>query len=68
MSTLNEIAANHARMAQALVEAPVEPSERHSPMVQGFEAPPTHAQPYMPLHLLAGMKDNHPAQVTGYLL
>ncbi|MFW0754319.1 hypothetical protein ACN1C3_06150 [Pseudomonas sp. H11T01] len=69
MSTLNEIAANHARMAKVLAEeASVELSERHSQIVGSFEAPSTHAKQHIPLHLLAGMKDKHPGQVTGYLL
>ncbi|WP_150806655.1 hypothetical protein [Pseudomonas fluorescens] len=68
MSTLNEIAANHARMAKALAEESTELNERHTQIVGSLEAPATHAKQHVPLHLLAGVKDNHPGQVAGYLI
>ena len=67
MSTLNEIAANHARMAKALVEESTGLSERHTQIVESFEVPSTDAQ-HVPLHLIAGVQDNHFGQTTAYLL
>ncbi|APV42044.1 hypothetical protein SAMN04490185_3419 [Pseudomonas frederiksbergensis] len=67
MSTLNEIAANHARMAKALVEASTGPSERHTQIVETFEVPTLDAQ-HMPLHLIASVQDNPFGQATAYLL
>ncbi|KAA0981926.1 hypothetical protein [Pseudomonas sp. ANT_J28] len=69
MSTLNEIAVNHARMAKALVEVSTGLSERHTQIVDSFkvEVPSMDAQ-HMPLHLIAGVQDNHFGQATAYLL
>ncbi|WP_415760243.1 hypothetical protein [Pseudomonas sp. LT1P18] len=67
MSTLNEIAANHARMAKALVEESTRLSERHPQIVDSFEVPSMDAQ-RMPLHLIAGVQDNHFGQAPAYLL
>ncbi|MEO8640662.1 hypothetical protein [Pseudomonas sp.] len=69
MSTLNEIAANHARMAKALVEESTGLSERQTQIVDSFEVevPSMDAQ-HMPLHLIAGVQDNHFGQATAYLL
>ncbi|VVQ29088.1 hypothetical protein PS943_01136 [Pseudomonas fluorescens] len=66
MSTLNEIAANHARMAKALVEESTGLSERHTQIVDSFEVPSMDAQ-HMPLHLIA-VQDNHFGQAAAYLL
>ncbi|WP_166367315.1 hypothetical protein [Pseudomonas akapageensis] len=68
MSTLNEIAANHARMAKALAEASIEPSERQPQLVASFEVPTIDPQQHIPLHLIAGAQDNHLGQATGYLI
>jgi hypothetical protein len=65
VSTLNEIAANHARMAKALVEESTGLSERHTQIVETFEVPSIDAQ-HVPLHLIAGVQDNHFGQVSGY--
>lgn len=67
MSTLNEIAANHARMAKARAEESTELSENHAQIVRTFEAPSPHAIQQMPLHIV-GAKDNYLGQSTGYLL
>ncbi|MHC8401567.1 hypothetical protein ACYZTX_19410 [Pseudomonas sp. MDT1-17] len=65
MSTLNEIAANHARMAKALVEESPGLSERHTQIVETFEVSSIDAQ-HVPLHLITGVQDNHFGQTTGY--
>jgi len=65
VSTLNEIAANHARMAKALVEESTGLSERHTQIVESFEVPSTDAQ-HVPLHLIAGVQDKHYGQATSY--
>lgn len=66
MSTLNEIAANHARMAKAKEEESTGLSERHLNIVGSFEiAGGDELQP-MPLHLIAVASDNTMAQVAGY--
>ncbi|ROM90278.1 hypothetical protein [Pseudomonas brassicacearum] len=68
MSTLNEIAANHARMAKANAEESTGLSERHLQIVGSFEIPSTDAQQHIPLHLIAGVQDNHFEPATGYML
>ncbi|WP_223484988.1 hypothetical protein [Pseudomonas sp. A-RE-19] len=68
MSTLNEIAANHARMAKAKEEESTRLRERHLQIVGSFEIPSTDEQQHMPLHLITGVQDNHLGQATGYLL
>ncbi|WP_460146075.1 hypothetical protein [Pseudomonas sp. S2_A02] len=67
MSTLNEIAANHARMAKAKEEESTELYERHVQIMGSFEIPSLDEQPHMPLHLITGGQDNHLGQATGYL-
>ncbi|CAK9889425.1 MULTISPECIES: hypothetical protein [Pseudomonas] len=61
MSTLNEIAANHARMTNAVAAGTTEPSERQPLLVVGFQAPAAldgHAP--VPLHLmLAAQEPSH---------
>jgi len=64
VSTLNEIAANHARMAKALEES-TRLSERQTVIVDSFEAPSMEAQ-HMPLHLIVAAQDNHFGQVPSY--
>ncbi|MEA1028366.1 hypothetical protein T3A99_07250 [Pseudomonas sp. N-137] len=60
MSTLNEIAANHARMAKA--KAKEEESIRlralHSQIVGSFDIAPVEAKQKMPLHFMAGVQDH----------
>ena len=68
MSTLNEIAANHARMAKALTGESIEVCERQPQIVGGFEVSSIDEQPLIALHLLAGVQDNHLGQAAGYLL
>ncbi|WP_318652622.1 hypothetical protein [Pseudomonas sp. PDM09] len=68
MSTLNEIAANHARMAKAKEEESTGLSERHLQIVGSFEIPSIDDQQHIPLHLITGAQDNHLVQATGYLL
>ncbi|WP_030130289.1 hypothetical protein [Pseudomonas sp. QTF5] len=67
MSTLNEIAANHARMAKAKEEESTGLSERHLQIVGSFEIPSIDEQ-HIPLHLITGGQDNHLGQAAGYLL
>lgn len=68
MSTLNEIAANHARMAKAKEQESTGLSERHLQIVGSFEIPAIDEQQHIPLHLITGVQDNHLGQATGYLL
>ncbi|MGL6246188.1 hypothetical protein [Pseudomonas sp.] len=67
MSTLNEIAANHARMAMAKAEESTGLSERRPQIVGSVEIPSTEQQ-HIPLHLIAAVQDNHLGQVAGYSL
>ncbi|MEO6679000.1 MAG: hypothetical protein ABIO21_16685 [Pseudomonas sp.] len=62
MSTLNEIAMNHARMAKAKEEESTGLSERHLHIVGSFEVPCVETQPHIPVHLIAGAADNHLGQ------
>ncbi|KAA0975354.1 hypothetical protein FQ185_07495 [Pseudomonas sp. ANT_H12B] len=59
MSTLNEIAANHAKMAKALIEEPTALSEQPLQLVASFEVPSIDVQ-HMPLHLIVGAQDTPP--------
>ncbi|CRL47567.1 MULTISPECIES: hypothetical protein [unclassified Pseudomonas] len=68
MSTLSEIAANHARMAKLQAQESSGLSERHVQIVGCFEVPVMEEQQHIPLHLIAGVQDNHLAQAAGYLL
>jgi hypothetical protein len=52
-------------MAKALVEESTGLSERHTQIVDSFEVPSTDAQ-HVPLHLIAGVQDNHFGQATSY--
>ncbi|MET1069647.1 MAG: hypothetical protein ABWY28_16700 [Pseudomonas prosekii] len=67
MSTLTEIAANHARMAKEMAEKSTDLTERHLQIVGGFEVPAADEQPHMPLHFIAVVQDAHLVQATGYL-
>ncbi|BCX67289.1 MULTISPECIES: hypothetical protein [Pseudomonas] len=66
MSTLNEIAANHARMAKAKEEEATGLNERQLQIVGSFEIPCLEKQQQVPLHLMAAAQDNHVAQVAGF--
>ncbi|MFJ7285385.1 hypothetical protein [Pseudomonas sp. NPDC099000] len=66
MSTLNEIAANHARMAMAKAEESTGLSERHLQIVGSVEIRTSDEQPNVPLHFIAVAQDNHLAQAAGY--
>lgn len=68
MSTLNEIAANHARMAKAKAEESTGLSERHLQVVGSIEIPCIDEPQHIPLHLITGVQDNHLGQAAGYLL
>lgn len=59
MSTLNEIAMNHARMAKEKAAESIELSERHLQIVGSFEIPPIDVQQNIPLHLIAGAQEGH---------
>ena len=68
MSTLNEIAANHARMAKAKEEESTVPSERQLHVVGSIEIPSIDAQQHVSLHLIAGVQDSNLGQGVGYAL
>ena len=68
MSTLNEIAANHARMAKEKAEESTELSERHLQIVGSFEVASIEVQQNIPLHLIAGAQEGHLAHATGFAL
>lgn len=65
MSTLNEIAANHARMAKALEEASVEASKRTPQIVGSFVVPSSEPETNVALHLIAGVQNGQPGMVAG---
>lgn len=52
-------------MAKALAEKSTGLSERQTQIVETFEVPSIDAQ-HVPLHLIAGVQDNHFGQATGY--
>ncbi|WHS62352.1 hypothetical protein [Pseudomonas sp. G2-4] len=58
MSTLNEIAANHARMAKAKEEESIRLSALHGQVVGSFEISPPEAKPQIPLHFMAGVQEH----------
>ncbi|WP_130931551.1 hypothetical protein [Pseudomonas sp. Sample_24] len=69
MSTLNEIAANHARMAKAKELEATGLGERQLQIVGSFEIPSLeNQQPVVPLHLVAGAQENNLGQAVGYLI
>ncbi|MBT2337630.1 MULTISPECIES: hypothetical protein [Pseudomonas] len=58
MSTLNEIAANHARMDKAKEEESIRLSALHVQVVGSFEIQPIEAKQQMPLHFMAGVQEH----------
>ncbi|MBC3376174.1 hypothetical protein HU762_19695 [Pseudomonas sp. SWRI92] len=58
MSTLNEIAANHARMAKLKEEESMRLSALESQVVGSFEMPCPQAKQDMPLHFLTMTQDH----------
>ncbi|AWY43907.1 hypothetical protein DKY63_29955 [Pseudomonas putida] len=68
MSTLNEIAANHARMAREKEEEAIRLSERQLQIVGSIEMPSLENQQTVPLHLIAGAQEGLNAQVVGFLI
>ncbi|WP_077047704.1 hypothetical protein [Pseudomonas sp. KK4] len=68
MSTLNEIAANHARMAKAKEAEATGLSERPLQIVGSIEMPTLEHQQQVPMHLIAGAQDGSGAQVVGFLI
>jgi hypothetical protein len=68
VSTLSEIAANHARMVLAKAEASTEPRERHLHIVASFELSSPDDQQRIPLHFIVGAQDNLPGQSIGHSL
>lgn len=57
MSTLNEIAANHARMAKAKEEASIRLSGLHEQLVGGFEVPAIEVKRDRSLHFIAAVHE-----------
>ena len=68
MSTLNEIAMNHARMAKEKAAESTELSERHLQIVGSFEVPSIDVQQNVPMHLIAGVQEGHLFHATGFAL
>lgn len=64
VSTLNEIAANHARMAKLKEEESMRLSALQGQVVGSFEIPPNEAPQEMPLHFLAGVQDHSFGEAT----
>ncbi|MDO7897071.1 hypothetical protein [Pseudomonas citrulli] len=58
MSTLNEIAANHARMAKAKEEESIRLNALHGQVVGGFEIAPIETKQPLPLHFMAGVPEH----------
>ncbi|MCJ8206252.1 hypothetical protein [Pseudomonas sp. RGM2987] len=58
MSTLNEIAANHARMAKAKEEESIRLSELHGQIVGGFEVASVEVKQAMPLPFMMAMQEH----------
>ncbi|WP_223547768.1 hypothetical protein [Pseudomonas sp. A-B-19] len=68
MSTLNEIAMNHARMARENAAESTEPSERQLQIVGSIEVPSIEVPQNISLHLIAGVQEGHLAHATGFAL
>ncbi|VVM60617.1 hypothetical protein [Pseudomonas fluorescens] len=68
MSTLNEIAMNHARMAKEKAAESIELSERHLQIVGSFEIPSIDVQQNIPLHLIAGAQEGHQGLAVTFAL
>jgi hypothetical protein len=67
VSTLNEIAANHARMAKAKELESTGLSERQVHIVGSIEISSPVEQPHVPLHLVAAAQDNNLVQVSAFV-
>lgn len=59
MSTLSEIAANHARMAKALAEESIEVSMREIQIVGGFEVNALDEESHATLHYIDIPQEEH---------
>ncbi|MGE8068641.1 hypothetical protein [Pseudomonas sp. NPDC089569] len=68
MSTLNEIAANHARMAKAKELEATGLSERPLQVVGSIEITSLEKPQEVPLHLIAGAQDNSLGQIVGFMI
>ncbi|MEJ5058113.1 hypothetical protein WH266_08060 [Pseudomonas sp. MYb330] len=68
MSTLSEIAANHARMVMAKAEASTEPRERHLHIVASFEVTSPDDRQHIPLHFIVGAQDSLSGPSIGHSL
>jgi hypothetical protein len=58
VSTLSEIAANHAKMAKLKEEESMRLSALQGQVVGSLEMPPIEAPQKMPLHFIAGVQDH----------
>ncbi|ROO36453.1 hypothetical protein BIV08_02770 [Pseudomonas sp. AF76] len=65
MSTLNEIAANHARMAKAKEKESIRLSGLQGQIVGGFEMPAIEVKQDMPLHFMAAVQEHGFAEGIG---
>jgi len=68
VSTLNEIAMNHARMAKEKAEKSTELSERHFQIVGNFEVPSIEVQQNIPMHLIVGAQEGHHGLAASFAL
>ncbi|ETF07992.1 hypothetical protein [Pseudomonas moraviensis] len=68
MSTLNEIAMNHARMTRAKEEGSTKLSERQLQLLGGFEMPAADTQQLIPSRLLVTTQDSSLDKGVGYSL
>jgi hypothetical protein len=68
VSTLSEIAANHAKMAKKMAGESTEMCERQPMVVGGFEVNSVDEQVQVPFHLIVGAQDTPIALTAGYAL
>ncbi|MGO4003766.1 hypothetical protein ABVN23_22105 [Pseudomonas fluorescens] len=68
MSTLHEIAANHARMAKAKEPESTGLGERQPHVVGNIEISSVDELQPMPMHLLAGGQDSQHGGMAGFAL
>jgi len=68
VSTLSEIAANHAKMLQSLAGESTEMCERQPIVVGSFEVSSIEEQPRVPLHLIVNAQDAPIGLVAGYAI
>jgi hypothetical protein len=68
VSTLNEIAANHARLAKKLAGESTEVCAQQPQVLGGFEIVSVEEQPNMPLHFIPSVQDSPLAQMIGYAI